>query len=185
MIGRLRRDETGAALGLAVILVVLIGVLAAGLLAVLRSDLEGVIQANRGQRALQMAEAGAQAAAARLRADATPEHYDADGADNSDWARVPPDGGAPGKTLDLDEDAATVTVAYLLPARTPTQQSNESHAPERVPTGHTDYPGKDFFLVVSEGSSGGTRRRVEVILCVKASGDSREVVQWSWREDYG
>ena len=77
-----------------------------------------------------------------------------------------------------------MTVAYLLPAKTPTQQSNERRAPERVPVGLADYPDKDFFLVVSEGSSGGTRRRVEVILYAKA-GDPHEVVQWSWREVYG
>ena len=76
MITRPWRDESGVALGLAVIVVVLIGVLAAGLLAVLRSDLEATARANGGQRALHLADAGAQAAAARLRADADPAHYD-------------------------------------------------------------------------------------------------------------
>lgn len=184
MIGRSWRDESGVALGLAVILVVLIGVLAAGLLAAVRSDLEGAIQTNRGGRALHLADAGAQAAAAQLRADATPDHYDADGADNTGWAYVSPDGGAPGETLAPGEGAATVTIRYLIPARTAAQQRDERHAPERVPAGLPDYPDRDFFLVVSEGSSGGTRRKVEVILCAKASGDSREVVQWSWREVY-
>jgi type II secretory pathway pseudopilin PulG len=184
MIDRLLREESGVALGLAVILVVLIGVLAAALLAVLRSDLEGTVQANRGQRALHLADAGAQAAAAHLRADATPEHYDADGAENSDWAQAPPDGQAPGKTLTLDEDAATVSVRYLLPATTDAERSDKLHAPEKTPTGLDDYPDRDFFLVVSEGSSGGTRRKVEAIVYAKASGDAREIVQWSWREVY-
>jgi type II secretory pathway component PulK len=89
MIRRPWRDESGVALGLAVIVVVLIGVLAAGLLAVLRSDLEATARANGGQRALHLADAGAQAASAHLRADADPAHYDADGADNSVWAHVP------------------------------------------------------------------------------------------------
>lgn len=176
-------------MGLVVIVVVLIGVLAAGLLAagllaVLRSDLEGTIQMNRGQRALHLADAGAKAAAAQLRADADPGHYDADGADNTGWAFVPPNGGTPGETLDLGEGAATATIRYLIPARTAAQQRDERYAPERVPTGLPDYPDRDFFLVVSEGSSGGTRRKVEVILYAKASGDSREVAQWSWREVY-
>lgn len=181
MIGRVHRGESGVALGLAVIVVVLIGVLAAGLLAVVRGDLEGAIQTNRGQRALHLADAGAQAAASQLRADAAPDHYDADGADNTVWASVSPDGGTPGETLAPGGGAATVTIRYLLPARTAAQQRDQRYAPERVPTGLPDYPDRDFFLVVSEGSSGGTRRKVEVIVYVKSSG---EVVRWSWREVY-
>ena len=184
MIGRARRDESGVALGLVVIVVVLIGVLAAGLLAVLRSDLEATTQANRGQRALHLAEAGAQAAAAQLRADADPAHYDADRADNTGWAEVPPDGGPPGKTLALGRGSAGVTIRYLLPPRTPAQQRDVRYAPERVPDGLADYPDRDFFLAVSEGTSGETRRKVEVILYARAAGDTREVVQWSWREAY-
>lgn len=184
MIARPWRDESGVALGLAVILVVLIGVLAAGLLAVLRSDLEATAQANAGQRALHLADAGAQAAAAQLRADADPTHYDADGADNSGWAHVPPDGGRPGETLTLEGGAASVTIRYLLPARTATQQRDGRYAPEPVPAGLHDYPDRDFFLAVSEGASGETRRKVEAILYARAAGDTREVVQWSWREAY-
>lgn len=182
MIRRPLRDESGVALGLAVIVVVLIGVLAAGLLAVVRGDLEGMIQTNRGQRALHLADAGAQAAAAQLRSNPTPDHYDADGSDNSGWAYVSPDGGTPGETLTLGESAATVTIRYLVPARTAAQQRDGRYAPERVPAGLSDYPDRDFFLVVSEGTTGETRRKVEVIL--EAPGGSGEVVQWSWREVY-
>lgn len=182
MIRRFRRDESGVALGLAVIVVVLIGVLAAGLLAVVRGDLEGTIQTNRGQRALHLADAGAQAAVAQLRADPNADHYDAGGPGNSVWAYVSPDGGAPGVTLAPGGGAARVTVRYLIPARTAAQQRDGRYAPERVPTGLPDYPDRDFFLVVSEGTVGGTRRKVEVIL--ESSGGSGEVVQWSWREVY-
>ncbi len=182
--GRRWRDESGVALGLAVIVVVLIGVLAAGLLAVLRSDLEATAQANHGQRALHLADAGAQAAAAQLRIDADPAHYDADGAENTGWAHVPPDGGAPGETLDLEGEAAGVTIRYLIPATTAAQQRDGRYAPERVPPGLPDYPDKDFFLAVSEGFSGEARRKVEVILHAREAGDGREVVQWSWREAY-
>jgi type II secretory pathway component PulK len=99
MIARPWRDESGVALGLAVIVVVLIGALTVGLLGTLRSDLEATTQANRGQRALHLAAAGAQAAAAQLRADADPAHCNADGSDNARWAYVPPDGAPPGETL--------------------------------------------------------------------------------------
>ena len=184
MIGRYWRDESGVALGLAVIVVVLIGVLAAGLLAALRSDLEATTQANRGQRALHLADAGAQAAVAQLRADADPAHYDAEGAENKTWAHVSPDGGPPGETLTLDGGAASVTIRYLIPARTDGQQEKGRYAPELVPAGLPDYPDGDFFLAVSEGASGEARRKVEVILYAKAAGDTREVVQWSWREAY-
>jgi Tfp pilus assembly protein PilV len=184
MIGRSWRDESGVALGLAAIVVVLIGVLAAHLLAALRSDLEATTQANRGQRALHLADAGAQAAAAQLRADADPAHYDADDADNSGWAEVLSDGGPPGESLALNGGAAIVTIRYPTPARSAAQQGDGRYAPERVPAGLPDNPGRDFFLAVSEGSFGETRRKVEVILYAEAAGDTREVVQWSWREAY-
>ena len=183
MIRRTWPDESGVALGLAVIVVVLIGVLAAGLLAVVRGDLEGTIQTNRGQRAMHLADAGAQAAAAQLRAAANPDLYDADGPDNTGWAYLSPDSGAPGETLAPGaEGAARVTIRYLIPAKTTAQQRDGRYAPERVPAGLSDYPDRDFFLVVSEGTVGGTRRKVEVIL--RASGGSGEVAQWSWREVY-
>lgn len=181
MIRHLRRDEAGVALALAVIVVVLVGVLAAGFLAVVRSDLRSTISANGGQRAFDLAEAGSQAAAARLRSDANPGHFDASAPDNAEWAYVSPDGAAPGKTLVLENGSATVTVRYLLPATTAARQRREDHAPERVPDGLSDYPDKDFFLVVSEGASGETRRKVEVILYAT---DPGEVGRWSWREVY-
>ena len=184
MTARPWRDESGVALGLAVIVVVLIGVLAAGLLAVLRSDLEATARANGGQRALHLADAGAQAAAAQLRADADPAHYDADGADNSGWAHAPPGGGRPGETLVLDGGTASVSIRYLLPPKTAAQQGDGLYAPEQAPAGLPDYPVRDYLLAVSEGSSGKTRREVEVILYSRTAGDASQVVQWSWREAY-
>lgn len=178
---RLRRDESGMALGLVLIMVVLIGVLAAGLLTLLRSDLEATISANQGQRALALADAGAQAGMAQLRRDADPEHYDADAAENGPWAS--------GNTLTLDGDRASVTVRYLIPATESdvangNQRDEENYAPEPLPAGAADYPDKDFFAVVSEATSGGTKRKVEVIVRAVTSGDAREVEQWSWREAY-
>lgn len=181
---RLWRDESGMALGLAVILVVVIGVMAAGFLALVRNDLEASISSNRGQQAFALADAGAQAGVSRLRSDANPEHYDASAAENSEWAHVPPAGAARGKVLELDEGSATVTVRYLIPAILPSHLRRENRAPELVPTGATDYPEKDFFTVVSEATSGDTRRKVEVIVCTVTSGDTRRVEPWGWREVY-
>ena len=175
------RDETGIALGLAVILVVLMGVLAAGFLAVVRSDLLSTISANHGQRAFDLADAGSRAAAAHLRSDPTPNQYDANASENSEWSHVSPDGDPPGKLLSLDDGSTTVTIRYLLPATEEDQQEDENHAPEPVPDGLSDYPGGDYFLVTSEGVSGETRRKVEVILHVSGPG---EVGRWSWREVY-
>lgn len=181
MIPRLWRDEAGVALGLAVILVALLGVMAAGFLALLRGDLEAAISSNHGQRAFTAADAGAQAAVGQLRSDADPGHYDARATDNARWSYVSPDGGAPGKVLTLGDGSARVTVRYLIPATEEGQQAEEDHAPEPVPEGTTDYPEKDFFLVVSEGVYGGARRKVEVIVYAT---DPGEVERWSWREAY-
>ena len=76
-----------------------------------------------------------------------------------------------------------MTIRYLLPARIATQQRVGRYAPGPVPAGLSDYLDR-FFLAVSEATSGETRRKVEVILYAKAAGDTREVVQWSWREAY-
>jgi len=167
-----------------VIVVLLLGVLAAGLLAVVQADIESAVQTNRGQRAFDLADAGARAAAGQLRADPDPEHYDADVAENTTWAYVHADGGAPGEEIFLGEGSANVEIRYLTPARTAEQQADGSHAPEKVPAGSPDYPDGDFFLVVSEGASGETRRKVEAILRTARSGDPAGVFLWSWREVY-
>lgn len=69
MSARLLREESGVVLGLAIVLVVLIGVMGAGLLTVVVSDLRATLEANQGQRAFEMAEAGIEAAKARLAED--------------------------------------------------------------------------------------------------------------------
>ena len=184
MLGRLARDESGVALGLVVIVLVLIGVLAAGFLVLVRNDLQATISANRAQRAFALADAGAQAGTAQLRADANPDRYDAAASQNSEWAHVPPAGATPGKVLDLGEGSARVTVRYLLPATAPDHLGSEDRAPEPVPAGSTDYPDKDFFSVTSEATSGGTRRKVEAIVFAATREGERSVELWSWREAY-
>jgi hypothetical protein len=130
----------------------------AGLLTFVRSDLETVVEVNQGQRALSLADAGVQAARRQLRSDAEPGHYDAEAAGNVGWARVAPGGGTAGKTLTLDEGSVRVTIRYLLPSTSAAEVGERDHAPEMVSGG------ENYFEVISEGTSGEARCRVEAIL---------------------
>ena len=159
------KDESGVALGLAVIMVVLIGVMGVGLLTLVQSDLEAVVEVNQGQRALSLADAGVQAARRQLRSDSVPGHYDGNAAENVEWAHVVPTGATAGKTLTLDEGSVRVTVQYLLPSTAAGQLGDGDHAPELVPGDTSDYPGGErYFKVTSEGTTGSARRKVEAIL---------------------
>lgn len=79
MIQRLVRDESGMTMALAIMMIVLIGVMGAGLLAFVQSDLHSVIEVNKGQKALDIAESGVQAAKSHLRVDSFRQHYDTNG----------------------------------------------------------------------------------------------------------
>jgi hypothetical protein len=57
------------ALGLAIIIVVIIGVMGAGLLTLVATDLKAVIEVNRGEQAFELAEAGVEIAKAHLADD--------------------------------------------------------------------------------------------------------------------
>jgi Tfp pilus assembly protein PilX len=72
---RILREESGVALALAVMLVVVIGVMGAGLLIVVVTSLQATVEANRGQRAFEMAEAGVEVAGARLAEEPGLETY--------------------------------------------------------------------------------------------------------------
>jgi len=72
MIEHLRREERGMALGLAIIVVVVIGVMGAGLLAFVSTDLQAVVAVNRGEQAFELAEAGVEVAKAHLATDPSP-----------------------------------------------------------------------------------------------------------------
>ena len=78
MIQRFVRDESGVTLAVSVFMVVLIGVMGAGLLTFVMSDSGSVLEVNKGQRAMDIAEAGVQVAKAHLRADSWRQHYDTD-----------------------------------------------------------------------------------------------------------
>jgi Tfp pilus assembly protein PilX len=66
MIRRLLPEERGMALGLAIIVVVIVGVMGAGLLTFVATDLEAVVAVNRGEQAFELAEAGIEVAKAHL-----------------------------------------------------------------------------------------------------------------------
>jgi type II secretory pathway component PulK len=70
--GGLLRDERGMALGFAIIVVVIVGVMGAGLLTFGATDLEAVAEANRGEQAFELAEAGIEVAKAHLADDPNP-----------------------------------------------------------------------------------------------------------------
>lgn len=75
MIGGCLREEKGMALGLAIIVVVVIGVMGAGLLTFVSTDLQAVVAVNRGEQAFELAEAGIEVAKAHLANDPRPADW--------------------------------------------------------------------------------------------------------------
>jgi Tfp pilus assembly protein PilX len=75
VIRHLPREERGMALGLAIIVVVLIGVMAAGLLTFVATDLKAVVEVNRGEQAFELAEAGIEVAKAHFANDSSPADW--------------------------------------------------------------------------------------------------------------
>jgi hypothetical protein len=176
MIRRLVRDESGMTMGLTVIMVVLIGVMGAGLLTFVQNDLGSVIESNQGQTAFNLADSGTQAAKRHLLVDANSFNYDGNNATGtaaggeSPWSCVPAASNVctagSGKVIDLDSVAGTearVWIKYLLPAETTSQLGDPNYAPELVTSGSNYEYGKDYFKVISEGTAGNARRKVEAI----------------------
>jgi hypothetical protein len=69
------REERGMALGLAIIVVVVIGVMGAGLVTFVSADLKAVVAVNRGEQAFELAEAGVEVAKAHLANDPSPSDW--------------------------------------------------------------------------------------------------------------
>ena len=191
MLRSLIRDESGIAMGLAVIVVLIVGVMGAGLLVFVRNDLNAVVEVNRGQQAFDAADAGAQAAKRELLSDACPESYDGleaaeeEEANNScadsgesDWsfASVEDENDSVGKELTFNNQKVDVRVRYMAPVseddpswEDKTEQecdmSDEDeacYAPER----EDNYPeNREYFQIESIGHSqnGNARRKIEAI----------------------
>jgi type II secretory pathway component PulK len=75
VIRRLLRGERGMALGLAIIVVVIVGVMGAGLMTFVSTDLQAVVQVNRGEQAFELTEAGIEVAKAHLATDPSPADW--------------------------------------------------------------------------------------------------------------
>lgn len=163
------KDESGMALGLAVVMIVLIGVMGAGLLVFVRNDLEAVIEVNQGQKSFDAAEAGVQAAKAQLRLDADPGKYDgASGtADYTDWSFS-----GTGRPITLGPNqTATVKIRYLTPSDTPDKTQLPNFAPELLAGSETNYPNnRKYFKIISRGTAGNAQRVIEAIYRTRESG---------------
>lgn len=166
---KILRDESGMTMGLVVIMIVLIGVMGAGLLVFVQRDLATVVEVNRGQQAFETADAGVQAARRQLLSDARIESYDGNGTGESDWSFGDPSGA--GRNLTLDGKTMNVRVRYLPAARAPANP-NQDQAPELIPASAPASQmrppsGCRFFKVTSDANmgTGGARRKIEAILC--------------------
>lgn len=130
-------------MGLTVIMIVVIGVMGAGLLTFVATDLESVVEVNQGQRALEMADIGIGVAKRQLTVDARPSSYDTkrptlcssnpsyEGC-NSSWY----DNGNPdtcGKTMTFGGNEIRVCIRYLNPSSSLSQAQQPDQAPEPLP----------------------------------------------------
>ena len=150
MFQRFIKDESGVTMGLTVIMVVLIGVMGAGLLTFVSRDLNAVVEVNQGQMALEAADAGVEAAKQQLVTDLGAEdHYDG-GADDLPWSYCynvtlctgfsPTATGSAGMRINLESgDYADVTILG-------TDQLDET------------------YKVISQGRVGDARRKVEAVI---------------------
>ena len=142
---RFVRDESGMTMGLAIIMILLLGVMGAGLLTFVSRDLNTVIEENRGQRAFEIADAGIGAAKRQLFSDCSANptgcnaHYDNPdaGADNVQWSSS--SGGLNLQDLDGDGDLTDWVNVTI-----------ESEA-------------ADSYKVISTGHYGAAQRKIEAV----------------------
>jgi type II secretory pathway component PulK len=127
MIQRLLPEQRGMVLGLAIIVVVIVGVMGAGLLTFVATDLEAVVAVNRGEQAFELAEAGIEVAKAHLANDSSP----------ADWSS------GELHLAGMGEGSVTVTVEYV----------DESGTFEAVSTGEYRETGRkiEATFAIEEG----------------------------------
>ncbi len=141
MLQRLIRDESGMTMGLTVIMMVLVGVMGAGLLVFVQRDLESVVENNQGQRAFEMTEAGVQLAKEQLKDDSIPAHYNG-GTDDVQWSTS-----KGGMTLNNLDGSATTSDSVKVEIQYNLDTTNII----------------DRFSVVSTGTYGDAKRKVQAV----------------------
>ena len=104
MIQHLLPEQRGMALGLAIIVVVIVGVMGAGLLTLVATDLEAVVAVNRGGQAFEMAEAGIEVAKAHLANDSSQADWSSGELDLAGMAE-----GSVVVTVEHDDETASFT----------------------------------------------------------------------------
>ncbi len=170
MTRRLLTNEAGIALPLAIMTMVLVGVMGAGLLVFAQTDLSSMVEVNQGQKAFNLADSGAQLAGRQLRRNALPESYGGGSASaNLDWSYKKTDGTVKTygqmKDLTYGENHMKISIQYLPPATAPATPTKDQ-APEVKPaTGQPVPSGCKYFKVRSFGEVGQARRGVEAIYC--------------------
>jgi len=180
MIRRLINEESGMTMALAIMVMVIVGVMGAGLLIFVQRDLNSVVEVNQGQRALELADAGVEAARRHLATvDAKPVNYDGDAANgDSEWSELSAAAGGTGdgeKRIDFDDDGQNdifVKIRFLTPSSIESETTQPDKAPEVLPTGavdnnsdgYLDYPSnRNYFRVTVRGQAGSTVRQVQAI----------------------
>jgi type II secretory pathway pseudopilin PulG len=131
-------------MGLAVVVVVIVGVMGAGLLVFVRNDLEAVVEVNQGQRAFETADAGVQAAQQRLNSG--------ESIDGTQWSSGSSNDADECKDLGPDGDPNGVCLTGLYD--TPTDIKNAANV-------QIESTGGNEFTVTSTGKYGNAKRRVE------------------------
>ena len=141
---RFVKDESGMTLALAVIMIVLLGVMGAGLLTYVMKDLNTVAESNRGQRAFEMADAGIQAGKRQLTSDCVGAQSATcsalyGGTGTSPWSAA--QGGLTLGDLDADGLGGTADSVHV----------------------KISQPSTNHFLVVSTGTYGVATRKIEAM----------------------
>ena len=186
MFNRFIKEEEGMTMALTVIMVVLIGVMGAGLLTFVQRDLDSVVQVNKGQKAFELADAGAQIARQQIRYDDEPEHYDVDniassnyisadcnvtGMDDASGPRVPvaSENWSPNNGVSRSFAGGNVEVTIRWMNRS---SSADARCKGPVATGVNPKEAR-YFRVISTGSYNGAKRKVEAIFSTFDSGTPR------------
>ncbi len=155
-VDRLVAEESGMTMGLTVIMIVLVGVMGAGLLTFVQGDMGSLANDNQGERAFEMAAAGAQAAKTQLttQGGGNPESYNGGATPDLRWSKCfgltsappcPPSSGAGFTLTNLDGSSATNDSAHV------TIEYNGVVS------------GQDTFVAVSTGAYGDARRKIETV----------------------